>query len=94
MDNGRRVVAKLPFSLAGPPRLTTDSEVATIRHRESKPYKPVQVFLSQESSTGMMTPQTTLGASISLWNTPLAFNCIRSGQPWPDVEITKMEKLA
>jgi hypothetical protein len=30
-DNGKRVVARLPFSLAGPPRWTTNSEVATIK---------------------------------------------------------------
>jgi hypothetical protein len=34
-DNGKRVVAKLPFSLAGPLRLTTNSEVATMKYRES-----------------------------------------------------------
>lgn len=40
MDNGRRIVAKLPFVLAGPSMLTTSSEVATIQHRESKPVHP------------------------------------------------------
>jgi hypothetical protein len=32
-DNAKRVVARLPFALAGPPRLTTNSEVATIKYR-------------------------------------------------------------
>lgn len=35
-DNGRRVVARLPTSVAGPARLTTNSEVATITYGEIK----------------------------------------------------------
>jgi hypothetical protein len=31
-DNAKRIVAKLPFALAGPSRLTTNSEVATIKY--------------------------------------------------------------
>lgn len=33
-DNERRLVAKLPTSVAGPQRLTTNSEVATIKYRK------------------------------------------------------------
>ncbi len=33
-DNGKRVVARLPTRVAGPPKLTTNSEVATIKYRE------------------------------------------------------------
>ena len=33
-DNGKRVVARLPFSVAGPSRLTTSSEIATIKYRK------------------------------------------------------------
>ena len=33
-DNGKRIVARLPTRLVGPPRLTTNSEVATIKYRE------------------------------------------------------------
>jgi hypothetical protein len=32
-DNAKRIVARLPFALAGPSRLTTNSEVATIKYR-------------------------------------------------------------
>ncbi|KAL1968652.1 hypothetical protein VTN77DRAFT_1478 [Rasamsonia byssochlamydoides] len=32
MDNARRVVARLPFALVGPPKLTSASEVATIMY--------------------------------------------------------------
>ena len=35
-DNAKRVVARLPFVLGGPPRLTTNSEVATIEYCEFK----------------------------------------------------------
>lgn len=31
-DNSKRIVAKLPFPLAGPSRLTTNSEIATIQY--------------------------------------------------------------
>ncbi len=31
-DNGQRLVARLPFALAGPSRMTTQSEVATVRY--------------------------------------------------------------
>jgi len=32
-DNAKRIVARLPFALAGPLRLRTGSEVATIKYR-------------------------------------------------------------
>ena len=32
MDNDAKVVARVPFSVAGPPRLTTNSEVATMAY--------------------------------------------------------------
>lgn len=36
MNNTSRVVARLPTCISGPPRLTTNSEVATIRYCESR----------------------------------------------------------
>ena len=36
MDSGEQIVARLPTCIAGPPRLTTNSEVATMTY--SKPY--------------------------------------------------------
>lgn len=33
LDNGSRVVARIPFHHSGPPRLATNSEVATIAYR-------------------------------------------------------------
>lgn len=32
LDNGERVVARMPFRIAGPPRLATNSEVATMAY--------------------------------------------------------------
>jgi hypothetical protein len=34
LDNARQVVARLPFTIAGTPKFTTASEVATIMYRE------------------------------------------------------------
>ena len=42
-DNAKRVVARLPFKQAGPPRLTTNSEVATITYREFKSKHQIEV---------------------------------------------------
>lgn len=38
MDNGACVVARVPTGIAGPPRLTTNSEVATITYCKAKPH--------------------------------------------------------
>jgi len=38
-DNGKRLVARLPFRHADPPKFTTSSEVATVRYREFKSIK-------------------------------------------------------
>lgn len=35
LDNGTKVVARVPFSIAGPSRLVTNSEVATMAYRKS-----------------------------------------------------------
>ena len=35
-NSGQRVVARLPFKLAGPSRLTTNSEVATIQYGKAE----------------------------------------------------------
>jgi hypothetical protein len=43
LDNGRRVVAKLPTSVAGPKRLTTNSEVATIEYSTFRSYCNIDV---------------------------------------------------
>ncbi|KAL6157740.1 hypothetical protein ACJQWK_08047 [Exserohilum turcicum] len=44
-DNAKRVVARLPFAVAGPRRLTTASEVATIRFLQEKTNIPIPKIL-------------------------------------------------
>jgi hypothetical protein len=46
-DNAKRVIARLPSKLAGPPRLTTNSEVATIKYREFKSIHRIEVQRSR-----------------------------------------------
>jgi hypothetical protein len=38
LDNGTRIVARLPTRITGPPRLTTNSEVATMAYCKSQLY--------------------------------------------------------
>ncbi|KAL4804384.1 kinase-like domain-containing protein [Aspergillus unguis] len=45
MDTGSCVVARLPTSTAGPPRLTTNSEVATMTYLQSKTSLPIPKVL-------------------------------------------------
>ncbi|KAI1976664.1 hypothetical protein LOZ54_006603 [Ophidiomyces ophidiicola] len=46
LDNGRRVVARIPTRVAGAPRLATNSEVATVRYLQSKISLPVPAILA------------------------------------------------
>ena len=84
LDNGNRTIARLPFKVAGPPSLTTASEVATIRYRQSTPehkshyrgtnivqFNKKQRSQSPKSSTGATMPPTTSGASTSSQSTHL-----------------------
>ncbi|GIJ86706.1 hypothetical protein Asppvi_005599 [Aspergillus pseudoviridinutans] len=45
MDTGSCVVARLPTGIAGPPRLTTNSEVATMTYLQSKISLPIPKIL-------------------------------------------------
>ncbi|XRM39190.1 hypothetical protein ABZX51_002558 [Aspergillus tubingensis] len=45
MDTGSRIVARLPTVIAGPPRLTTNSEVATMTYLRSKLSLPIPKVL-------------------------------------------------
>lgn len=95
MDDGSRLVARLPFStLAGPAKLATASEVATIRYCActydlgnssafANAYAPqckeILVFLSLEFLTGATTPRTVLEASTLSWNMQPVFSYSRNG---------------
>ncbi|KAJ5981547.1 hypothetical protein N7522_013583 [Penicillium canescens] len=50
MDNGPCVVARVPTGIAGPPRLTTNSEVATITYLQSKISLPIPKILDWNDS--------------------------------------------
>ncbi|KAL6705257.1 hypothetical protein ACN47E_007217 [Coniothyrium glycines] len=45
-DNAKRVVARLPFSIAGPQRLATNSEVATIQYIQANTSIPIPKILA------------------------------------------------
>ncbi|KKZ64102.1 hypothetical protein EMCG_01599 [[Emmonsia] crescens] len=46
MDTGKRVAARIPTPIAGPPRLTVNSEVATIAYLQSKTSLPIPKILA------------------------------------------------
>ncbi|KAI9746756.1 MAG: hypothetical protein M1818_000471 [Claussenomyces sp. TS43310] len=46
MDNGWKVVARVPFRVVGPPRLTSNSEVATMAYLRSKTTLPIPKLLA------------------------------------------------
>ncbi|PYH73311.1 uncharacterized protein BO88DRAFT_440608 [Aspergillus vadensis CBS 113365] len=46
LDNDKRVVARLPFSLAGPAQLTTSSEIATIEYLQGNTTVPIPKILA------------------------------------------------
>ncbi|KAF1999205.1 hypothetical protein P154DRAFT_577142 [Amniculicola lignicola CBS 123094] len=54
-DNAKCIVARLPFPLAGPSRLTTNSEVATIQYLQAKTSIPIPKILdwSDDASTAI-----------------------------------------
>ncbi|PKX97291.1 uncharacterized protein P174DRAFT_402425, partial [Aspergillus novofumigatus IBT 16806] len=45
LDNTKQIVARLPFPLAGPTRLTTASEVATVRYLQARTRIPIPTIL-------------------------------------------------
>ncbi|RDW76456.1 uncharacterized protein DSM5745_06448 [Aspergillus mulundensis] len=45
LDSGKEIVARLPFQLAGPAKLTTLSEVATVRYLQAKTSIPIPDIL-------------------------------------------------
>ncbi|KAL3477624.1 kinase-like domain-containing protein [Aspergillus californicus] len=57
LNNAKTIVAKLPFRLAGPAKLTTLSEVATVRYLQAKTNIPIPKVLdyNHEASDGTNT---------------------------------------
>jgi hypothetical protein len=48
LDNGERVVARVPFRIAGPRRLTTNSEVATLTYGMMESVRTLFGFLANK----------------------------------------------
>jgi aminoglycoside phosphotransferase (APT) family kinase protein len=48
-DNAQRIVARLPFSVAGPARLSTDSEVETVKYLQAKTSIPIPKILDRSN---------------------------------------------
>jgi hypothetical protein len=56
MTDGKEVIARIPFRNAGPRRITTQSEVATVDFLRSRLQAPIPKILAYQVST---------------WNAPL-----------------------
>lgn len=81
LDNGATVVARVPFSVAGPARLVTNSEVATLAYSKCLDvpahrrdfnhfqYGGIPQSLSRRCWTGAMTQVIQRPPSTSSWNT-------------------------
>jgi len=93
LDNGKSVVARVPFSAAGPARLTTHSEVATLEYSklllaysiwtsaDLSQSEDIHPSRSLRSSTGVMILLIPSAQSISSWNTLLEFDYKIGGLP-------------
>lgn len=91
LDNGTSVVARVPFSVAGPARLVTNSEVATLAYsrfpgaptRRADPnrsqYEGRPLSLFPRCWTGAMTRPTRRAPSTSSWSTRRACSSRPSG---------------
>ncbi|KAI2962431.1 hypothetical protein CBS147323_7335 [Aspergillus niger] len=57
LDNDTRLVAKLPFALAGPSRLTTSSEIATTKYLQANTTVPIPRILDwSDDATSINNP--------------------------------------
>ena len=94
-DNSRRVVARIPTSVAGPARLTTNSEVATISYSRlehlpwevqsanvwcATQFSQTRMSHRRRSSTGATTLPMLSAASILSQNMQQESSCTRNGQ--------------
>lgn len=64
MDNGIKVVARIPFSVAGPPSLVTSSEVATLAYSGSVPSPTPGGVLTHIGSPGPHLSACSEGAGL------------------------------
>lgn len=105
LDNGASLVARVPFSIAGPARLTTNSEVATMEYSSSyfSSQDPVRFtdwyqsettppFLFLLYLTGAMTPIMRSERNTSSWKVPKVFSYTNDGRPWTRMSTCKLSK--
>lgn len=97
MDSGERIVARVPTRIAGPRRLTTNSEVATIAYSKillllvldsvfdtrTQQSSPRPQYQSPTYSTGVTIHQITSDASTYSWNMSPAFSSVAVGTAFP-----------
>ncbi|KAF1850599.1 uncharacterized protein K460DRAFT_391068 [Cucurbitaria berberidis CBS 394.84] len=80
-NNAKRIVARLPFALAGPSRLTTNSEVATIKYLQAKTSIPIPKILdwSDDASNAIGSEYIIMEHALGI---PLR-------QRWPAMDVTE-----
>lgn len=83
-DNAKQIVARLPFALAGPSRLTTNSEVATIKYLQAKTNIPIPTILDWNDDAS-----TIIGSEyIIMEHAP----GILLHQKWPTMDVSDQIK--
>ncbi|TQB67840.1 hypothetical protein MPDQ_004518 [Monascus purpureus] len=80
LNDARRVVARLPFALAGPAKLTTASEVATIKYLQSKTSIPIPAIL--DWSNDPTNANNTIGSEYIIMEHATG---VQLHQKWPEM---------
>ncbi|EEQ31948.1 conserved hypothetical protein [Microsporum canis CBS 113480] len=74
MDTGRRIVARVPTQVAGPPKLTTNSEVATVAYLRLKTALPIPNILLWSDD-----PSNPVGIEYIIQEYAEGVQCMNSG---------------
>ncbi|KAF5856182.1 hypothetical protein ETB97_007792 [Aspergillus alliaceus] len=80
LNNAKRVVARLPFALAGPAKLTTASEVATIKYLQSRTSIPIPAIL--DWSNNAINANNTIGSEYIIMEHATG---VQLHQKWPEM---------
>ncbi|KAB8235854.1 kinase-like domain-containing protein [Aspergillus alliaceus] len=80
LNNAKRVVARLPFALAGPAKLTTASEVATIKYLQSRTSIPIPAIL--DWSNDATNANNTIGSEYIIMEHATG---VQLHQKWPEM---------
>ncbi|RMZ79907.1 hypothetical protein DV738_g3067, partial [Chaetothyriales sp. CBS 135597] len=81
LDNGASIVARVPFSVAGPARLTTNSEVATMEYIRRHTSIPVPAVLDWSDD-----PQNPVGTEYIIMEHAVG---VQLHQQWPSMTAAK-----